>query len=583
MFTPSPSDNNPSLMLIEGSLTAIAMAVVFAWPKLGSAGFSCIERAFGRLARKQGLAVVVVGLSALLLRLAILPFCPIPLPFVPDDFSFLLAADTFAHFRLTNPTPAMWVHFESIHITMQPTYASMYFPAQGLVLAAGKVLLGNPWYAVLLTSALMCAAICWMLQAWMPASWALLGGMLAIVHLGLFSYWINTYHAAGALGAIGGALILGSLPRIMRTPRLCYTLAMAAGISILGLTRPYEGLLLCLPVLVVLGRWLIVAKNRPSARELFRLAAVPLLLVISCAAWMGYYDYKAFGSPLTLPYTVDRATYAMAPYYIWQKPHPEPLYHHAAMRSFYYIEMEDLTLSRSVPDYISAIMLKIVRVILFLAGLAFLPLAFMLRRVLLDHRVRFLVVCVLILMGGMTIEIFLIPHYIAPFIAAFYAIGLQAMRHFRVWRPGGKSVGKTLVRLMVTICLIMAGLRLYAGPLHFPLPEWPAANWNYSWYGPDHFGTERLRVKTGLEQLQGKQLVIVRYTSKHNPFDEWVYNAADIDSSKVIWAREMVDETDNLELIHYYPNRKVWLVEPDSLPAIVSPYPTPGQIASATH
>jgi hypothetical protein len=201
MFTPSPSDNNPSLMLIEGSLTAIAMAVVFAWPKLGSAGFSCIERAFGRLARKQGLAVVVVGLSALLLRLAILPFCPIPLPFVPDDFSFLLAADTFAHFRLTNPTPAMWVHFESIHITMQPTYASMYFPAQGLVLAAGKVLLGNPWYAVLLTSALMCAAICWMLQAWMPASWALLGGMLAIVHLGLFSYWINTYHAAGALGA----------------------------------------------------------------------------------------------------------------------------------------------------------------------------------------------------------------------------------------------------------------------------------------------------------------------------------------------------------------------------------------------
>ena len=59
---------------------------------------------------------------------------------------------------------------------------------------------------------------------------------------------------------------------------------------------------------------------------------------------------------------------------------------------------------------------------------------------------------------------------------------------------------------------------------------------------------------------------------EHNPLDEWVYNLADIDGSKVVWAREM-DTTDNLELIHYYRDRKVWLVEPDAMPARIVPYP----------
>ena len=187
---------------VEGCLTVIVVALAFAFPGMGSAWFSGIERAFGKLASRRGWAVASVGAAAFLLRLAILPLCPIPLPFVPDDFSFLLAADTFAHGRLTNPTPAMWMHFESIHITMNPTYMSMYFPATGLVLAAGKVLFGHPWFGLLCITALMCAAICWMLQAWLPPQWALLGGILAILRIGLFSYWINTYDGGGSLAAL---------------------------------------------------------------------------------------------------------------------------------------------------------------------------------------------------------------------------------------------------------------------------------------------------------------------------------------------------------------------------------------------
>jgi hypothetical protein len=583
MLLSSAPENDVSLMLIEGGLTAIVFAAPFALPRLGNAWFASIERAFARLARSRGYAVAAVGVAALLLRLAILPFCPIPLPFVPNDFSFLLAANTFLDGRLTNPTPAMWIHFESIHITVQPTYMSMYFPSVGLVLAAGKVLFGNPWFGVLCVSALMCAALCWMLQAWLPPTWALLGGILAILRLGLFSYWVNTYSAGGSVAALGGALVLGALPRLTRTPRLRYALLLAIGIVLLATTRPFEGLLLCLPVAVFLGRWLLFGKNRPSKGKLLRLSALPLTLILLAGAWMAYYDYRAFGSPTTLPYTVDRATYAIAPYFVWQSARPEPAYHHQVMREFYaQSELSSFTKIHSMSGFLPQTLLKVIRSFEFYAGFALMLPMFMIRRVFLDRRIRFLVLCVFVLAAGMVIEIFLVPHYLAPFTAAFYAIGLQAMRHLRVWCPGGQPVGITTVRLTVTICLILGGLRLFPGPLHLALPEWPVSSSSDKWYGPDHFGTERARVESSLEKLPGQQLVIVRYSPRHNPLDEWVYNAPDIDSSKVVWAREM-DAAHNSELMHYYANRRVWLVEPDSLPATVLPYPANQEAAIDPH
>jgi hypothetical protein len=208
----------------------------------------------------------------------------------------------------------------------------------------------------------------------------------------------------------------------------------------------------------------------------------------------------------------------------------------------------------------------------FYAGIALLPPLFMMRRVFRDRRMRFLIICMFVLAAGMVIEIFFIPHYVAPFTAAFYAIGLQTMRHLRLWAPGGQPVGATMVRLTVTICVVLGVLRLFPGPLKLALPEWPASGWTDRWYGPDHFGTERARIETEMEQMPGEQLILVRYSPLHNPINEWVYNGPDIDHSKVVWAREM-DASNNLELMHYYPERKVWLVEPDTIPATISPYP----------
>jgi hypothetical protein len=334
---------------------------------------------------------------------------------------------------------------------------------------------------------------------------------------------------------------------------------------------------------VYLGRWAIIGNNRPSHTQVARLGALSVLICLVAVAWLAFYDYRAFQNPLTLPYSVNRAQYAMAPYYVWQPPRPAPAYHHDVMRRFYsFNELEAFKKIHSVAGFLPETLAKLVRTFEFFAGILLLVPLIMIRRVFLDRRVRFLVLCTLVLAAGMVIENFLIAHYLAPFTAVFYAIGLQAMRHLRVWRPGDQPAGQALVRFMVVSCLILAALRPFAGPLHLALPEWPASNWTDRWYGPDHFGTERARVQAALEGQPGRQLVLVRYSDKHNPQDEWVYNAADIIDSKVVWAREM-DSKDNRELIDYFRDRTVWLVQPDSLPAIVSPWPASESPASAAH
>ncbi|HVO97172.1 MAG TPA: hypothetical protein VMT15_03855 [Bryobacteraceae bacterium] len=444
---------------------------------------------------------------------------------------------------------------------------SMYFPAQGMFLAAGKVLAGHPWFGVWISAGLMCAAFCWMLQGWLPPGWALLGGFLAILRIALFSYWIDQYWG-GAVPALGGALVLGALPRLRRAFRARDFLWMALGMAILANSRPYEGLLVSIPALAALCWW-IVKGRAPSFSILAQRAAPAAALLLMTLGFIALYNYRVFGNPFTPAYLVNRATYAVAPHFLWQRPRPEPAYRHTVIRQFYVeSELRWFQDEQTPLGLLQKTARKLGMALQFYCGFVLLiPLA-MLPRVLLDRRIRFLVLAGAFFAIGLLMETWLIPHYAAPFAAGIYVILLQGMRHLRANRPRGRSAGLFLVRAIPVLCLVLATLRLYSQPLKIELPSFQAA----TPYGSAPLGLPRAGVLAEFAKHPGGQLAIVRYSSTHNIYDEWVYNAADIDHSKVVWAREM-DAASNLELLNYFKDRKAWLVEPDFDPPRISPYP----------
>jgi hypothetical protein len=546
-------DSSIPTWLTEPTVT-ILLALAFALPAIffprHSENFlGLVESIFSRFAAHELLTVCVLFFSVIALRVALLGLLPVPNPGIHDEFSYLLMGDTFVHGRLANPPHPLWRSFETFHVLWFPTYASKYPPAQGLVLALGQ-LLGNPWIGVLLSAAAMAAAFVWMLQAWMPARWAFLAGLLAALKLCVASYWMNSYWG-GAVAAVGGALVLGAFGRIRRRPSLAMGILLGVGVATLFNSRPYESVFLCIPIAAALIFWLWreckEAETRRAALRLVILPASIILLFTGCL--MARYNWRVTGHATLPPYAYDARLHDRAAMFVWQTPKAPIHYDNAEMENFYN-KYERLAYDRSWATFKSVFQDKWEH-----CSLAFLwpacwllvPGVFFLYR---DARLRLPLVTLLAVLLGYCLVVWPGPHYIAPAAAVLFAALVQSIRHLRTIRIFGRPVGAALSRALVLALVVDVSL-LVAQRLGDP-QGW--GGWGLS---------DRADLLHDLESRPGKHVVLVRYGPEHSVHEEWVFNAADIDASKVIWARDLPGEI-NDQLLRYYPDRTIWLALPDT-------------------
>jgi hypothetical protein len=560
------------MLLVEAGMTLLVLALSFFTLETPSL-FKGPEQILRWLARRRLLSVLTIGIMTIGLRASLLPILPIPYPGVHDEFSYLLMADTFAHGRLTNATHPMWVHFESITVIHQPTYCSVFYPAQGIFLALGQVVVGHPFWGVCLSVGLMSAAITWMLQGWVPSLWAIIGGIFVMIRLGTFSYWANSYFG-GAVPAIGGALVLGALPRIKKSPRVRYALLMGLGLAILANSRPYEGLFFSLPIAITLMVWLWRKKDFPRS---IRLVIFPLgIVLVATLCFMFFYFWRTTGDPLRPPYFVNLQTYFVDPGFPWRPLRPIPHYHHEVMRRHYLGWSLSLFQSAQAHPIVFGIVKLLMLWFFFLGPLLTLPF-FALGMALpygatfkdLGSKNRFLLLVCGSTLLGLLLPAYANPHYAAPLTAAMYALVIISMQRVRRWRTGNRRAGIAFVRTVIVTAFLLFLLRIAVPVFHLPLlngvlPE--------TWCSPWNQLTARAQIEAALLRSPERHLVLVHYGPQHDPGAGWVNNSADIDGSKIVWAHDM-GVSGNEEIVAYFKDRKIWMLEPDANPMRLFPYP----------
>jgi hypothetical protein len=503
-----------------------------------------------KLAEKTGWCMLLLALLPVVLRLALLAHHPVPSPEVYDEFGHLLQADTLRHFRLANPPHPLPQFFETFFVLQEPTYSSIYPVGQGLALALGWAIFGLPWAGVVLSVAAFCALCYWMLRAWTTPGWALVGGALAVIEFGPLNQWMNSYWG-GAFAAAAGCLVFGALPRLRNGPRTRDAVLLGVGLGMHLLTRPYESIFLFLGVVLFFV---------PDPRKLARVAPDVILVLIPAVAIMLFQNKAVTGSWTTLPEMASQYQYGVPAALTVQPnqvPH-RPLTREQALD--YKMQLSFHTGPETMTSYLERLEYRVRYYRFFFLAPLYLALAVFLVTI---HEFRLVWVVLTLLLFSLGVNFF--PafqlHYIAAVTCLFVLVSVTGL----------ERIGGAAARLIVFLCV--AHFIFWYGLHVFDDSEVSMAMRPYeTWDAINHGNPERrIYVNRQLASIPGKLLVFVRYYPQHIFQDEWVYNAADIDGARIVWARDL-GEAENEKLRRYYPGRAVWLLEPDFRPPRLTAY-----------
>jgi hypothetical protein len=501
--------------------------------------------------------MIILFVLPIVLRLLLLRHHPVPIPTIYDEFSHLLEADTLLHGRFANPAHPMHRFFETFFVLQEPTYSSIYPIGQGMVLAFGRMISGLPWAGVLVCCGTLCAGCYWMLRGWVSPSWALLGGLFAVAMFGPLCVWTNTYWG-GSFAATAGCLVFGALPRLREEFRIRDGILLGLGFVMHALSRQFESLLLLASVGMFIALMAATLKNLARLRRPLMAAALMGLLVVPLILFQ---NRAVTGAWTVLPEQWSQYQYGVPVSFTFE-PVRKP---HVALTPQQELDYRAQALAHGPSaDSVLRVLLRLefrVRYYrfffmppLYIAIFGFL---FWLR----DRWSCWVATTLAIFALGTDLFPYLLVHYLAAVTSLFVLVSIVGLQQLNRFRIRGIEVGTEIVRVIIVLCLaeFLAWYVMHAfeNPTFYPVMRFE------TWDSVENQGgVRRAEVAQRLDSLAGPLLVFVRYSPHHAYQDEWVWNAADIDAAHVVFARDLGAEQDQ-QLIRYYPNRKVLLLEPD--------------------
>jgi hypothetical protein len=249
------------------------------------------------------------------------------------------------------------------------------------------------------------------------------------------------------------------------------------------------------------------------------------------------------GSWTTLPYMLSSYQYGVPAAFTWQR-NPVPHLDLTLEQQLQYKMQTSFraTGPETLKTYLQRLEYRVRFYRFFFIAPLYVALPFFLLR-LGDLRFLWVAATLLLFALGVNFYPFFEVHYLGALTCLFILVSIAGLERLR----------PDVARLIVYLCLA-----------HF-------AFWYIRAFSDRVNPGRRVAIDRQLAQAPGQQLVFVRYWPQHIFQDEWVYNAADIDHARVVWARDLGASEDQ-KLLDYYPSRTAWLLEPDAMPPKLTRY-----------